>query len=496
MIAIKISKIAELTGNKYWPSQKDRNITSLCYDSRKAVAGSAFFCIAGAISDGHDYAMSAYERGCRVFICERMPRGFPLRGAKVFIAQQGVRAALADIAAEFYGHPEKEMRLIGITGTKGKTTTAHFVASILNKSGIKTGYIGTNGVDFDNCHYDTLNTTPESCDLYEYLAMMLSKKVKTAVIEVSSQALMLGRVRNIVFDTCVFTNLYLDHIGGVEHPTFENYRECKMLLFSQHCGRYALINADSPESDSFAAVTSSHVKKVIYSTERPTDIYSENASLTRGENGPGTKFSLCHKGDSCSVELGLPGLFNISNALAAASVCLIYGVPLEKIADAISDTKISGRFETVHINGVDFIIDYAHNGESLRSVLSVLRCYEPNRLICLFGSVGGRTQMRRAELGSVASELADYSIITSDNPDCEPPTQIIDEIAEQYKHPYNYIKITDRREAILHAISIAKAGDIVLLAGKGHESYQLICGKRVPFSEREILQTAKELSLI
>lgn len=491
-----MSRIAELTGNKFYPSQKDRNITSLCYDSRKAVVGSAFFCIVGAISDGHDYAIAAYERGCRVFVCERMPRGFPLRGAKVFIASQGVRAALADVAAEFYGHPEKKIRLVGITGTKGKTTTAHFVASILNKSGIKTGYIGTNGVDFDNYHFDTLNTTPESCDLFEYLAMMASKKVQAAVIEVSSQALMLGRVRNIVFDTCVFTNLYPDHIGGVEHPTFENYRECKMRLFSEHCGRYALINADSPEAEAFAKAVPSRVQRFMYSTENISDVYAENASLIRSETGLGTEFLLCHQGESQTVRLGLPGFFNVSNALAAASVCLIYGVALEKIAEAISDTKISGRFETVHINGVDFIIDYAHNGESLRSVLSVLRSYEPRRLICLFGSVGGRTQMRRAELGSVAAELADYSIITSDNPDCEPPMQIIDEIAAQYKNTDSYTKIADRREAILHAIDIARSGDIVLLAGKGHESYQLVCGKRLPFSELEILQNAKELSLI
>ena len=186
-----------------------------------------YFCLVGALADGHDYALDAYSRGCRVFVCERMPSGFPKRGTKIIIAKQGTRAALSDVAAEFYGHPENALKLVGITGTKGKTTTAELACLILNKNGIKAGYIGTNGVKFDTHKFTTVNTTPESCDLYEYLSMMLETKVKIAVIEVSSQALMTGRVRGIKFDTAVFTNLYHDHIGGAEHPTFENYKEWK-----------------------------------------------------------------------------------------------------------------------------------------------------------------------------------------------------------------------------------------------------------------------------
>lgn len=486
---IKLSKIIEIVGDDSISAFQDKKIFSLCFDSRKASPGSAFFCINGALADGHDYAISAYEKGCRIFLCEKMPRYFPIKDATVIMCKNGTRAALADVAAEFYMHPEKSLTLIGVTGTKGKTTIARLIASILNENGINTGYIGTNGVDFDGYHHETVNTTPESCDLYEYLYMMHKTGVNVAVIEVSSQALKNGRTRGLTFDTCVFSNLYHDHIGGVEHPTFENYKDCKKLLFKEHCGRFAVINADSAYSEEFSKELSVAVKKISYSVDKKADVYAKDVELCRSESGLGTRFTL-PSAKAISVSLQLPGRFNVSNALAAVAVCRIYGVADEKIADSISKANISGRFEAIRINGADFIIDYAHNGESLRSVLSVLRSYDPERLICLFGSVGGRTQMRRAELGQAAFELADISILTSDNPDCESPEAIIEEIALQYKDPSRYITIPDRREAIIYAVKTAKAGDIVLLAGKGHEKYQLICGKRIPFSEREVLDEA------
>ncbi len=488
MKAIRLSRIAELTGNSPVSGRLDIKITSVCYDSRKAVKNSVFFCLVGAISDGHDYALDAYERGCRVFVCERMPRGFPIRGTKVLIAKQGTRAALADIAAEFYGHPEKKMKLVGITGTKGKTTVAELSSFVLNKNGIKTGYIGTNGVNFKGYHFDTPNTTPESCDLYEYLFMMVSSGVKLAVIEVSSQALMTGRVRGLSFDTCVFTNLYPDHIGGAEHKDFEHYKECKKLLFSEHCGRVALVNADSPESDEFLSDTPAGAIKIICSSEKDADITAKNIENYRDSDGMGVSFDCITEQWRSRVTLNFPGKFNVSNALLVIGICKIYGLSKNEITDALSAARVSGRFETYRVGGVDFVIDYAHNGESLRSVLSVLREYEPSRLICLFGSVGGRTQMRRAELGKVASSIADFSIITSDNPDCEPPENIIADIAEQFEDEDSYIGIPDRQEAIVYAAEIARPGDIVLLAGKGHENYQLINGKKVLFSEREILK--------
>ncbi len=488
MNAVKLSKIAELTGNCPELFQNDLTITSICRDSRKALPGSAFFCIVGALSDGHDYALAAYERGCRVFVCERYPKGFPMDGANVVICRgMTTRDALADVAAEFYGHPERRMTLIGITGTKGKTTTACTIYSIFNFCGIPAGYIGSNGVCFADRRYETVNTTPESCELYEHLSMMLESGVKTAVLEVSSQALKTGRVRGLTFDTCIFTNLYPDHIGGFEHADMDEYRACKKLLFSEHCGHYAVMNEDSPEVDDFASVLREGIVRVGYGIDHNAHFRGESIKLFRDETGLGTEFVCRTSTVSCHARIRFPGRFSISNALAALAVCSIYGLELQKCIDALKAVSIDGRFETITLGGVDYVIDYAHNGESLRSVLTSLRQYGPRRLICLFGSVGGRTYGRRAEMGSVAAELADLSILTSDNPDAEPPMNIIDEIAQSYTAEQKCVKIPDRTEAIEYAVSHAEPGDIVLLAGKGHEKYQLVNGKRMPFCEREIL---------
>ena len=488
MNEIRLYKIAELTGNSPDKRGLDIKITSICYDSRKATSGSAFFCLIGSNLDGHDYALDAYSRGCRVFVCERVPSGFPKRGTKLIIAKQGTRAALADVAAEFYGHPEKTLKLVGITGPQGKTTTAELTYAILNKNGIKAGYIGTNGIKFDEYKFASVNTTPESCDLFEYLSMMVKTGVKIAVIEVSSQALMVGRVRGISFDTAVFTNLYHDHIGGAEHPTFENYKECKKLLFSEHCARVAVINADAPEAKEFSSVIPEGVTKKTCSIISKADYKGEALRQRRDALGVGIEFVCRIDGDLTNVNINIPGEFNAMNALEAIAVCHTYGVSLSGIADALESSYIDGRFEVIHINGVDFVIDYAHNGESLRAVLTTLRSYEPRRLICLYGSVGGRTQMRRSELGKVAAALADFSILTSDNPAAEDPMNIINDIAAEYVEGKEYIAIPDRREAIEYAFRNAKDGDIVLLAGKGHEKYQLIGTRREPFCERDILR--------
>lgn len=495
MNSIKISKIYELAGDTNVANLKDSDVTSICFDSRRACEGSAFFCLKGALTDGHDYALAAYERGCRVFVCDHMPKGFPKRSARVIICKEDSRCVLADVAAEFYGHPERSLRLIGITGTKGKTTTAKFIADTLSACNVKTGYIGTNGVDFDSQHINTVNTTPESCDIYAYLSMMRDSGVQAAVIEVSSQALKCGRVRGLTFEGCVFTNLSEDHIGGHEHADFDEYKECKKKLFSEHCGAFALFNGDSEYANEFESVLPQHVISEKYSlNDHSCDIYADNVRLLRDKNGPSSSFFVHCAGNKHKMRLNFPGDFNVSNALAAFGVCRAFGVDTGSFARSLEKLSIPGRFEVVSNGGVDYVIDYAHNGESLRSVLSVLRKYEPRRLICLFGSVGGRTFGRRKELGSVAHSLADFSIITADNPDCEDARNIVDEIARCYEDSSEYVAIPDRREAIEYAVRIAEAGDIVLLAGKGHERYQLICGKREPFCERDILTGAFEKS--
>lgn len=488
---MKLSEIIKNSGIKALMPEADSEIKTVCYDSRKAAADSLFVCVKGAISDGHKYARSAYEKGCRCFVCEYVPEDMPSDASIVLCGD--TRSALAPIAAAFYAHPEKRMRLVAITGTKGKTTTALMIKSILDSCGIATGYIGSNGVDFASFHYDTVNTTPEGCDIYEYLSKMCACGVNTAVLEVSSQALYMNRVNGLLFDICIFTNFSKDHIGGNEHPDMDHYKACKLKLFSEHLRGTALINADDPVSEDFARAAIRSGNDILrFSTLQKADFYSENISYTRDEHGLGASFALNANGERYSIVHHFPGDFGVANAIAAAAVCKLCGAELHHVAKAFFDISIKGRFEAMRVGGVDFVIDYAHNGKSLRSVLEVLRTYNPHRLICLYGSVGGRTHMRRAELGKVASELADFSILTSDNPDCESPKKIIADIAAQYADKSSYISIPDRKRAIEYAVEIARAGDIVLLAGKGHEDYQLINGRREPFCEREIILNASE----
>lgn len=489
--SIRYSELAEAIGKRYDISDFDPELKHLCWDSRKANQTSAFFCIVGAIADGHDYALAAYMNGCRVFVCERRPAGLP-SDALVIIAKDGTRVALAEAAAEFYGHPERNMTLIGITGTKGKTTTACLIRSLLGKCGTEIGYIGTNGVEFLNYHYDTVNTTPESCEILFYLSLMMDCGVKIAVIEASSQALLLDRLHGITFDVCVFTNLSPDHIGLHEHPSFENYRECKLKLFSEHCAGTAVVNIDSKEAPAFIEAARGSRILTCSCEGRDADFRADGIKTEKNTATPKTSFICTDKDGSAELCIPFPGDYNVSNALLAYAVCSLFTERKEMLGSALSDAKVRGRFETFISDGVRYIIDYAHNGASLRAVLSALHECDPKRLICLFGSVGGRTFSRRGQLARAAAEFADMIIVTSDNPDDEDPEKIIDDICAALPEGIEYTRITDRAEAIRFAVREAKDGDIVLLAGKGHENYQFIKGVKVPFCEAEIVKKACE----
>lgn len=482
-LSLLLQKVNILSLND--PRVLEEEIDSLCCDSRKAAQGSAFVCIKGAVSDGHDYAPSAYSKGCRIFIAEH-ELSLPA-DAKVLISDN-TRIALAEMSQKFFGDPSKEIKVIGITGTKGKTTTAQLIYQILNASSVKAGYIGTNGIMFDGQFFESVNTTPESYDLACYMRKMIEADVKYLVLEVSSQALYMERVRGMEFETCVFTNLAPDHIGGSEHPDFEHYRASKERLFSEFSPKIAIYNADDEASEYM--MKRCKAPKFSFSLKGKGHFNGENLELYRDSGRLGIRFAINAgselKGD---VDLPLPGDFNASNALAATAVCISIGIKFDMILSALSGVSMRGRFEVVDaLPYATFVIDYAHNGVSLRSVLSTLRKYEPARLICVFGSVGGRTKLRRAELGTVASEMCDFCIITSDNPDNEDPMQIIDEIAESFSEDgCDYVKIPSRREAVLYAVKNARKDDMILFAGKGHEEYQLICGKREYFCERETI---------
>ena len=482
-----------LTHAAHWDRLQSAPITALCYDSRLAAEGTVFFCLVGKTLDGHVYAESAYRKGCRFFVTQKE---LDLPADAVVLVVPDTRAAMADCAAEFYGHPEREMRLIGLTGTKGKTTTALLIQNLLTAAGIPAGYVGTNGVDYGGYHFDTVNSTPESVEIYRHLRGMLDAGVKVCALEVSSQALWMGRIRGLVFDSVLFLNLSRDHIGGVEHPTMEHYRDCKKLLFSDYPAAALIANADDGTTPFMADGVATPVET--FSTRSPgAHWYASKIRSAKAGDRLGVAFTVSQRGTPMEESwfLPLPGEFNVQNALAAlAVVCGRFGVEPHRAGELMAGASVAGRFETVTsaaLPGVTFVIDYAHNGVSLTSVLDTLREYDPRRLICLFGSVGGRTRERRKDLAEAAAYRADLCILTADNPANEPVMDIIREI-DSYFPADGCPRLwePDREAAIRMLVEQAQAGDIILLAGKGHETYQLIGTQRIPFSEKEILREA------
>lgn len=460
------------------------SVDNITNDSRTASDGTVFVAIKGAVFDGHRFAEKAYFNGCRIFVCERDPQ---LPEDAYIIITPDTRKALALMSAAYYSYPAKRMRIIGITGTKGKTTTAILIYSVLNAAGVRAAYIGSNGIDYACHHYDTANTTPESCELHYHFSKMAEAGIEYVVMEVSSQAIYLHRVYGIEFETVMFTNLAPDHIGGAEHPTFEHYRDCKRSLFYDYKAKNMIYNADDGEA---SYMVNPALSLYPVSLHGRGGFNADNIEQFARDGVLGISFDFKTSSESFEVITRSPGEFSAYNALCAMVCAKLCGVPFSVSASLLSKISVLGRFECVDITDDRyFIIDYAHNGLSLKSVLTALKAYPHGRLICLFGSVGARTEGRRAELGAVAAELCDYSVITSDNPDTEAPEQIIEQIAEQFSscEPSAYTKIADREEAIAHAIAYSRPGDIILLAGKGHEKYQLVNGIKIPFCERELL---------
>ena len=482
----------------------DIDIKSICQDSRKADDGCIFFCRKGSLSDGHKYARQAYDRGARFFVIEHEV-DLPDDAATVTVTDSG--AALRRLSPIFYEYSPEAIRIIGITGTKGKTTIALSVYNIAKANGIKVGYIGTNGVHYGDMILETANTTPDSPELYSTLRDMRSSGITDVVIEVSSQALWQKRTEGLKFEICAFTNLYEDHIGGVEHPDMEHYKSCKKLLFTDYGAKNIIINSDSPSAEYM--VDGAFCERIIRTSASGVDscdIYAENIYKHKRGVRPGVAFDLLFKDKSLSEKsdcglsafIPIPGIYSVENGLLTIAICSLMGMSLDNILYELSRLCIPGRFESVELEGRPdslFVIDYAHNGASLSAVLASLRQYEPERIIVLFGSVGGRTQVRREELGRAADAGADVIIVTSDNPNFEDPMQVINDINAAISNRDKQIYlIPDRAEAIKKAYDIAQSGDFILLAGKGHESYQLVCGEKVPFSERKILEELDSLS--
>ncbi len=461
-------------------------ISDIAYNSQKAADGVLFVCLVGAKTDGHRYAGDAYLRGSRVFVCER---DLALPEDAIVLKVENSRRALALLSACFFGHPEKKLHIIGITGTKGKSTIAEMIRHMLSENGIPAASVGTVGIRLDGDYIPTANTTPESYELFRIFSDILQKGIRHVAIEVSSQGVKLDRIYGIPFHTAVMTNLSEDHIGGAEHPDFEDYKACKKALFSR-C-EHAVFNADDPYFEEFLSSTAA--SSLTYSTKEKANFSARAILPVMTENGYATSFLLEANQRKTDVTLPFPGEFSVKNALAAIAAVSLCGVDVKHAAKALGSVTVKGRLEVVPtpLSGITFVIDYAHNGESLTAALTALRAYQPNRLICLFGSVGGRTEIRRKELGIAASLYADFSILTDDNPDRESSADIIADI-EKHMQNAPHIAIPDRKEAIEYAVSMANEGDIVLFAGKGHESYQLIDGKKIPFSEKACILAAAE----
>ncbi len=471
------------------PPFSDRTITSVTERAEQATADSIFVCISGSRADGHDFAPTAYRNGCRFFIAERMP-ALP-SDAFVQIVPDS-RAALASLACRVSGDPSRRLFVIGITGTKGKTTTAHLLFEILNRCKIPTGYIGTNGILYGEVEQSTRNTTPDAVTLQSTFSDMADVGMRAVILEVSSQALMQHRVTGTHFEAVLYTNLFPDHIGVSEHPSFEHYRDSKHRLFTEFDARYAFFNID--DSTAPLMMTGARAERICTCGSSPdADYRLSSIHPTRTSDALGVSFTVSSRDTVTPVTLPLIGAPNASNAALAFSAAReLFGLSEERIAGALEDSHVAGRSESILLpNGAAAVIDYAHNGESLRQILLALRPYTKGRLIALFGSVGERSHMRRADLGGAAARYADLAILTSDNPAEEDPNAIMEEISRAFAgFATPYIKIPDRASAIREAVSIASPGDILLLAGKGHETYQLIGREKLPFCERELLLSA------
>ncbi len=466
-----------------------RDITTITNDSRQITNGCLFICICGAKSDGHAFAVQAIRDGAAAVVIQNDVDFSELAGGQIdppaIIRVQDTRYAMAYISAAYYGNPAREMKIIGVTGTKGKTTTTYMIKSILEHTGMKVGLIGTIETLYGDVRIPSANTTPESMALQKIFRDMANAGVQAVVMEVSSQALMMHRTQGFVFDLGIFTNLSPDHIGPNEHTSFEDYMYCKGLLFKQ-C-RKGILNGDDPN---FGQILQGHTCSVeTYGLQEINDIYAEDLQLIQKPGELGVSFDVCGLMDF-HAEVPTPGRFSVYNALCAIAVCRHFDVSSEDIRDALLQVSVKGRIEMIKVSDeFTLMIDYAHNAMALESLLSTLREYKPGRLVCLFGCGGNRSKLRRYEMGEVSGRLADLTIITSDNPRDEEPLAIMEDIVVGISRTSGqYVRISDRKEAIAYAIHNGRPGDIIVLAGKGHEDYQEIKGHKYPMDERVLIR--------
>lgn len=477
-----ISLLVEKLDYELLQGSLEGEISELVYDTRKVTKDSMFVCIVGTAFDSHEKAAEVAAAGAKVLIVSKDVE-VPENVTVIKVAD--TRYALALISAAYFDYPADTLKVIGITGTKGKTTTTFMIKSILENAGYKVGLIGTIETIIGDKHIPANNTTPESYIVQEYFAEMLKAGCQVCVMEVSSQGLMMHRTAGIPFELGIFTNLAPDHIGPNEHASFEEYAQCKGMLFKQ-C-KVGIANADD---ENFEMVMKDHTctLETIGFSEK-ADLKAGNVNLVGRPGYLGVTYDLTGL-LNFPVEIDIPGKFSVYNSLVAIAVCRHFDIAKENILEALKGAKAKGRIEQVKVSD-DFmlLIDYAHNAMSLESLLSTLKEYHPQRLVCLFGCGGNRSKLRRYEMGEVSGKMADLTIVTSDNPRFEEPQDIIDDIKIGLaKTDGEYVEIIDRKEAIKYAIANGRPGDVIILAGKGHEDYQEIKGVKYPMDERVLIE--------
>lgn len=457
-------------------------ITDLVYDSRKITKGCLFVCIKGTVVDGHTFVREAAEKGAAAVLVQdevEVPKDLTV------IRVKDTRYGLALVSAAWFHYPAEELKVIGVTGTKGKTTTTYMVKSILENAGYKVGLIGTIEAIIGDEVIPASNTTPESYVIQQYFRKMVEAGCQCVVMEVSSQGLMMHRTAGFTFEMGIFTNIEPDHIGPNEHASFEEYMACKGLLFKQ-C-KTGIINIDD---EHWEKVIEGHTCTIeTFGFSEKADLRAVNTELVSKPGYLGVSYQASGL-VNMDVEIDVPGKFSVYNSLTAIAICRHFKVTEEDMKKALKVAKVKGRIEMIKVSdNFTLMIDYAHNAMSLESLLTSLREYQPKRLVCLFGCGGNRSKLRRYEMGEVSGKLADLTIITSDNPRFEEPQAIIDDIKiGMAKTDGKYVEMIDRKEAIKYAIEHGESGDVIVLAGKGHEDYQEIKGKKYPMDERVLIQ--------
>lgn len=462
-------------------------ITSLEMDSRKCTKGAIYFAINGTQVDGHNFAASAVKNGASAIVCERE---LAINVPQIIV--KDTREAMSLIAANYYLHPAKKLKMVGITGTNGKTSISYMLSAIAKKAKISCGVIGTSGISVDNKKLDIkilTSTTPDPIELQQALAKMVEMGAKWCVMEVTAHALDLRKTAGMFFESVGFTNLTQDHLDYF--VTMENYAGAKAKLFEKEKSACASINIDD-EFGEYLLKTASCKQQTYSCKNQKADFFASNIEI--GSNF--SSFLLAYKEEKFNVKVNMTGLFNISNALCAMAMANALGIDIKTCVLGIEEfASVPGRFEAVNTKdkGISVIIDYAHSPDGVENVLKAINSFKKGKLICVFGCGGNRDSAKRPIMGKIAGQLADECVLTSDNPRFEKPEAIIDEIEVGIKETNcPYLKITDRREAILQALKNANKNDVIAILGKGDEDYQEINGEKHHFSDRETVEELLE----